>query len=172
MSPSFFHNPTATAQTPKLNHIRSDDEENGLDRVGSPVKAGKKYTMYYQSQPPKSYWHSLRPYSGLLSHDNWFRVAARPFVLFAYPAILWSAVVYALSVGWLIVLSESVSTIYRSKTTYNFTALQTGLVYLSPFIGGVLGTAVAGKLSDVIVRFMARRNGGELLYEAPAAPYD
>ncbi|KAK0703630.1 hypothetical protein B0T26DRAFT_732092 [Lasiosphaeria miniovina] len=38
-----------------------------------------------------------------------------------------------------------------------------GLVYLSPFIGGILGTAVAGKVSDVIVKAMARRNGG--LYE-------
>lgn len=36
-------------------------------------------------------------------------------------------------------------------------------MYISPFIGGVLGTAVAGKVSDVIVKAMARRNGG--LYE-------
>jgi hypothetical protein len=34
---------------------------------------------------------------------------------------------------------------------------------LSPFIGGVLGTAVAGKISDIVVKAMARRNGG--LYE-------
>ncbi|KAI9879485.1 MAG: hypothetical protein M1823_006831, partial [Watsoniomyces obsoletus] len=47
-----------------------------------------------------------------------------------------------------------------NRETYNFSALGVGLIYLSPFIGGVLGTAVAGKLSDVIVQFMARRNGG------------
>jgi hypothetical protein len=84
----------------------------------------------------------------------------RPFILFAYPSILWSAVVYSLSVGWLIVLSESVAEIYQKKETYNFSALGTGLVYLSPFIGGILGTAVAGKVSDIIVRYMSRRNGG------------
>ena len=33
-------------------------------------------------------------------------------------------------------------------------------MYVSPFIGGVLGTAVAGKVSDVIVQYMSRRNGG------------
>jgi hypothetical protein len=120
----------------------------------------KAYTEFYRSAPPKTYWEGLRPWAGRLSRDNWFKVATRPFILFAYPAILWSAVVYSLSIGWLIVLSESVSTIYKSKDTYHFTSLQTGLVYLSPFIGGVLGTAVAGKLSDVIVRFMARRNDG------------
>lgn len=59
-------------------------------------------------------------------------------------------------------ISESVAIIYR-EGTYKFGALATGLVYLSPFIGGVLGTAVAGRVSDVIVKAMARRNGG--LYE-------
>jgi hypothetical protein len=63
----------------------------------------------------------------------------------------------------LIVLSESVAVIYRTRTTYGFSALSTGLIYISPFIGGILGTAVAGKVSDIIVQAMAKRNGG--LYE-------
>ena len=83
----------------------------------------------------------------------------RPFILFAYPAVLWSSLVYALAVGWLIVLSESVAHIYHD-TSYNFTPLQVGLVYISPFVGGVLGTAVAGRVSDLVVRFMARKNDG------------
>jgi hypothetical protein len=66
-------------------------------------------------------------------------------------------------VGWLIVLSESVAVVYESSEHYGFTALQTGLVYISPFIGGLLGTAVAGKVSDIVARFMTRRNGG--IYE-------
>jgi hypothetical protein len=105
---------------------------------------------------------TLKLWNGRLRQDSWIRVAIRPFILFAYPAVLWSTVVYSLSIGWLIVLSETVAGIYR-KAPYNFTALQTGLVYLSPFVGGVIGTAVAGKVSDIIVRFMSRRNGG--IYE-------
>lgn len=121
------------------------------------------YTSQLQTAPPKTYLDTLRPWNGRLRKDNWFKVAIRPFILFAYPAILWSSLVYSLSIGWLIVLSESVSEVYRNKDTYNFTALQTGLVYLSPFIGGVLGTAVAGKVSDIIVRYLSRKNGG--IYE-------
>jgi MFS family permease len=117
------------------------------------------YTDYYRSAPPKSYRHSLKPWNGRLVKDKWFRVMIRPFILFAYPAVLWSSLVYALAVGWLIVLSESVAHIYED-TSYNFTPLQVGLVYISPFIGGVLGTAVAGKVSDLVVRYMARKNDG------------
>ena len=105
----------------------------------------------------------MKPYNGRLHRDNWLKVAIRPFILFAYPAVLWSSVVYACSVGWLIVLSESVAVVYRDRTAYGFSALSTGLIYISPFIGGILGTAVAGKVSDVIVKIMAKRNGG--LYE-------
>ncbi|KAK1978722.1 major facilitator superfamily transporter [Colletotrichum cereale] len=121
------------------------------------------YTETLRHQPAKSFTEQLKPWNGRLNPDAWFKVMLRPFVLFAYPAVLWSAVVYSLSVGWLIVVSESVALIYRNRESYNFNALQTGLVYLSPFLGGVLGTAVAGKVSDIIVKSMARRNGG--LYE-------
>lgn len=117
------------------------------------------YTDYYRTAPTKTYRQSLKPWNGRLAKDKWIKVAVRPFILFAYPAVLWSAMVYALAVGWLIVLSESVAHIYQDHS-YNFTALQVGLVYISPFVGGVLGTAVAGKVSDLIVRFMARRNDG------------
>ena len=121
------------------------------------------YTSQLRTQPPKAYVQTLKLWSGRLGRDKWWKAAIRPFILFAYPGVLWSAMVYALSVGWLIVLSESLTTIYRNKATYNFSALGSGLVYASPFIGGVLGTAVAGKVSDFIVRFMARRNDG--IYE-------
>lgn len=119
------------------------------------------YTHHLRTQPPKTFVQALRPWNGRLCFDHWLKVACRPFILFAYPAILWSAMVYALSVGWLIVLSESMSVIFRNpEYTYNFSALGTGLLYISPFIGGILGTAVAGKLSDILVRSMARRNDG------------
>ncbi|KAF2021755.1 MFS general substrate transporter [Aaosphaeria arxii CBS 175.79] len=131
--------------------LNEETDENGLCHY---------YTSFYREAPPKSYVQSLNPWNGRLVDDKWVKVMFRPFILFAYPAVLWSSMVYALAVGWLIVLSESVSHIYKDRESYNFTSLQVGLVYISPFVGGVLGTAVAGKISDIIVRFMARRNDG------------
>ena len=130
--------------------------EGGAPSIASTLN----YTRRLQDAAPKTFRETLRPWNGRLRRDRWLRVACRPFILFAYPAVLWATLVYSLSIGWLIVLSEAVAEVYRSSHSYSFTALQAGLVYLSPFIGGVLGTAVAGKLSDVIVRFLARRNDG------------
>lgn len=150
---------------------RSSDLETGRFASQSPARSGSldpaaglslpvQYTDRLRERTDIPYIHYLRIWNGRMSHDRWIRVAVRPFILFTYPAVLWSAVVYALSVGWLIVLSEVVSHIYQDKESYNFTSLQTGLVYISPFVGGLLGTAVAGKISDIIVRYMTRRNGG------------
>lgn len=120
------------------------------------------YSLHWREREAKSFVQQLRPWHGRLNQDKWLKVAVRPFILFAYPSVLWSAAIYSCSVGWLIVVSESVTVIYRQQY-YHFNALSTGLMYISPFIGGVLGTAVAGKVSDIIVKAMARRNGG--LYE-------
>ncbi|KAH0547614.1 hypothetical protein GP486_008421, partial [Trichoglossum hirsutum] len=135
---------------------RGDD----LDQLGTPAAPSRfVYTEKLKKRPPLTFAQTLRPWNGRLRRDSWFRAAVRPLILYAYPSVLWSALVYSLSVGWLIVLSESVATVYQHNP-YNFSPLTTGLVYLSPFIGGILGTVVAGRVSDIIVRFMARRNDG------------
>ncbi|KAH7158067.1 major facilitator superfamily domain-containing protein [Dactylonectria estremocensis] len=157
---------SATGSESNVNYFNMghnlDNEKIPASRLrGSPTV--KAYTHNLRLQPTQSFIQQLRPWNGRLNSDNWFKVMLRPFILFTYPAVLWSSGVYACSVGWLIVVSESMAMIYRNKETYNFDALQTGLVYISPFVGGILGTGVAGKISDIIVKAMARRNGG--LYE-------
>lgn len=162
-------NGSALPQQPSLTPIRSSNHSTvDLEKSRSTDDTGSssnviRYTTKLSQSPPKPYLATLRPWNGRLSKSNWFRVALRPFILFAYPSVLWSTLVYSLSVGWLIVLSEAISDIYRARDSYNFSALGAGLVYLSPFIGGILGTAIAGKVSDIVVRYMARRNGG--IYE-------
>lgn len=151
--------PLTNFQSMSATRVNSDTYHNKKLRTAG----SHPYTAHLRAQPPKTFTQSLKPWNGRLRNENWFRVALRPFILFAYPAILWSTLVYSLSIGWLIVLSESISSVYKNKETYNFSSLGTGLVYISPFVGGVLGTAVAGKISDVVVRFMSRRNDG--IYE-------
>ncbi|RYP23709.1 hypothetical protein DL765_001005 [Monosporascus sp. GIB2] len=160
--PDHFRDPEAGLPR-HAHHMLSDTESEKMSTSNmAGTTRGQLYTHALRQAPPKSFSQQLKIYHGRLSQDKWWKVAVRPLILFSYPAVLWSSAIYACSVGWLIVISESVALIYR-EGTYHFNALQTGLVYISPFVGGVLGTAVAGKVSDAIVKAMARRNGG--LYE-------
>jgi Major Facilitator Superfamily len=130
-----------------------------MDHVSETIGYKNAYTERLRSSPERSFVQTLRPYNGRIRNEKWLKVACRPFILFAYPAVLWSALVYSLSVGWLIVLSESIDKIFKDQP-YGFTSLQAGLIYISPFIGAVFGTAVAGKMSDIICRYMAKKNDG------------
>ncbi|KAK4168577.1 major facilitator superfamily domain-containing protein [Cladorrhinum sp. PSN259] len=150
----------AGSERPPAQRYNSDVDSESLSSYRSSRR--QAYTTTLRAMPPQSFAQQLKPWNGRLNKDKWWKVALRPLILFSYPAVLWSAVVYSCSVGWLIVISESMAVIYR-EGVYQFDALQAGLVYISPFVGGILGTAVAGKVSDVIVKAMARRNGG--LYE-------
>lgn len=165
----YLHPPAPAIDPPRS----PGDVEAARDATQSParspshspgmVTSGMHYTNRLRDRGKVPYVQQLKIWNGRITHESWLKIAVRPFILFAYPSVLWSATVYALSVGWLIVLSESVSVVYESSTYYGFTALQTGLIYISPFIGGLLGTAVAGKVSDIVAKFLTRRNGG--IYE-------
>ncbi|KAF4439347.1 hypothetical protein F53441_12626 [Fusarium austroafricanum] len=155
----------AVSSTEKEKNGESSGSTTQRDpEIASPVHpVSNSYTQDLRQRPARSFTQHMKVFNGRLNNDNWFKVMLRPFILLAYPAVLWSAIMYSCSIGWLIVLAETMAIIYRDPHRYNFTAMQTGLVYLAPFIGAVLGTGVAGKISDILVRAMARRNGG--LYE-------
>jgi len=160
-TPSYFQDLEAHQRSIRAFGSDTESEKMSFSNLAAATR-GQVYTHRLREAPRQTFKAQLKIHNGRLNQDKWWKVAVRPFVLFSYPAVLWSAAIYACSVGWLIVISECVAVIYR-EGSYQFGALSTGLVYISPFIGGVLGTAVAGRVSDVIVKAMARRNGG--LYE-------
>ena len=158
---SYLQDPEA--QRPAPHALSSDTESERMSFSNfNAATLGQVYTHKLREAPRESFKSQLRVFRGRINQDKWWKAAIRPFILYSYPAVLWSSAVYACSVGWLIVISECVAVIYR-EGYYEFDALQTGLVYIAPFVGGVLGTGVAGRVSDIIVKAMARRNGG--LYE-------
>lgn len=107
----------------------------------------------------KPFFRNLALYSGLKSRSSWFHVFLRPFVLYVYPPVLFSALHYSLAVVWLSVIAETISTIFTNDP-YNFPQTTVGLLYVGTFVGGCLGSAVAGKVSDIAVRWMCRKNAG------------
>lgn len=152
--------PTDTSKSKSTIECQEIPENTSPSTTSLPEKIKNNYTDHWRHQPPKSFTKSLTIFPGRLSTKPYHLILIRPFILFAYPSIAWASLTYACSVGWLIVLSESISALYRNRETYDFTALETGLVYLSAFVGAVFGTAVAGVASDFVVRFMSKRNGG------------
>lgn len=82
----------------------------------------------------------------------------RPFVLLTYPTVMWSSFIYGLSLGWNVILGSVVAQLFASQ--YGFDSQAQGLVFLSPFLGSLVGTWLCGPLSDKIATYYTKKNDG------------
>ncbi|KAL6453704.1 hypothetical protein SBY92_005276 [Candida maltosa Xu316] len=130
------------------------------DGETTPEKHAAAEAVQQQQQPKKnSYWQELKLYQGRYTKDSWWMVALRPFVLYSYPAVLFGAFTYSCAVVWLIVISETISEIFRNPP-YGYNQQTVGLFYISPFIGGIIGSLSCGLISDRVCRFLVKKNKG------------
>ncbi|KAK6457805.1 member of major facilitator superfamily multidrug-resistance protein [Scheffersomyces xylosifermentans] len=107
----------------------------------------------------QTYAQEIALYSGRHTIDSWWMVALRPFVLYTYPSVLFGSFIYCFAVVWLIVISETISETFRGEG-YGYDQQTVGLFYVSPFVGGILGSLTAGLVSDRLTRFMIAKNNG------------
>lgn len=121
------------------------------------VESNKNHVIDHQKV---TYFEEIKLYRGKQSNDSWWMVALRPFFLYTYPSILFGSFIYSFAVVWLIVISETIADIFESPA-YNYSAQTVGLFYISPFIGGILGSLAAGLISDRLSRFLIRINKGK-----------
>lgn len=106
----------------------------------------------------KSVWRDLAFWSEPDPHVSLYKAFLRPFILFTYPTVMWASVVYGMSLSWNVILASVVSQLFGPK--YGFDSQAQGLVFLSPFVGSVVGTYLCGPLSDRIATYYTKRNNG------------
>ncbi|KAL4889087.1 major facilitator superfamily domain-containing protein [Aspergillus ambiguus] len=83
----------------------------------------------------------------------------RPFILMAYPTVLWSSLVYGMGLSWNVILGATVAQLF-APPPYNFSSGSQGLTFISPLLGSLVGTYLCGSLADQIATwFTARKNG-------------
>nr|UJH94519.1 Hol1 [Starmerella bombicola] len=108
------------------------------------------------------FFSNLSLYSGPKTSAPLWKIFLRPFILYGYLPIVFATLIYGTSVVWLSVIAETINAIFTAEP-YNFPTTSVGLLYVATFTGGVLGSMIAGKVSDWLVRIICQKNGG--IYE-------
>jgi hypothetical protein len=90
---------------------------------------------------------------------NLLHVFARPFVLLAYPTVLWSCLIYGLALSWNVILGTVVAQLF-APPPYSFNPRSQGLFFLSPFIGSLFGFVLSGQGGDWVANVLTKRNNG------------
>ncbi|OAL05503.1 MFS general substrate transporter [Phaeosphaeriaceae sp. SRC1lsM3a] len=110
-------------------------------------------------EPKETYAQQLRLFRGRLNGESFWKNAWKPVPLIAYPAVLFSTIVYGSYFTWLLTISVLSVSIF-SAPPYSLGPAQIGLTNLPLLVVGLIGSPLSGWLADAISKFMARRNNG------------
>jgi hypothetical protein len=122
-----------------------------------PAKEGDSVSN--ADEPKEIYRQRLRVFRGRVSENSFWRGILKPFPLIAYPAVLFSTIVYASFFAWLLSLSLLAVTIFSSPP-YNLNPAQVGLTNLPLFAVALISSLLSGWAADGVAKFLARKNGG------------
>lgn len=106
-----------------------------------------------------SYVKRLSPFSGRKSGDPFFQLLLRPFPLYVQPAVFWGCLMQGVIIGWTVMVGVILSLIFLTPPLF-FNEEQCGKMYTAAFIGAMLGLFLSGIYTEVVTRFMIRRNNG------------
>ncbi|KAL4987420.1 major facilitator superfamily domain-containing protein [Aspergillus falconensis] len=131
------------------------------------IKATNSDTVPYDpvqidySIPKKRCWQKLALWSySSLSFGQLAKHTYQPFlIMFSIPAVCYMAVEYGIMTACTTVPVTTLSTV-MTMPPYNFNSAQIGLMGIPPFLGTCLAAITCGPLSDWVILYLARRNGG------------
>ena len=107
--------------------------------------------------PPNTYRERMRLLTP--TGEPWLKLFVAPLYTLSLPHIWFTALQFASSVCWLVLILSAISVIF-SAPPYNFDTAGVGYMAVGPFVGNIFGSLYGGPLSDLSIRWLARRNGG------------
>lgn len=108
---------------------------------------------------PRSWWNEV---TRLPRPDPKVKIVhafLRPFVLMAYPTVLWSCLIYGMALGWNVIIGCLLAQLFVPPP-YEFNSAAQGLVFLSPLVGSIIGTHLCGPVGDQVANYLARKGNG------------
>ncbi|KAH6642143.1 major facilitator superfamily domain-containing protein [Boeremia exigua] len=129
----------------------------GSQKELEPEEKGSIWSDFTEDK--ETYRQQLALFRGRLSTESFWRNVWKPVPLIAYPAVLFSTVVYGTYFTWLLTISVLSVSIF-SAPPYSLGPAQIGLTNLPLLVVGLIGSPLSGWAADAIAKFMARRNNG------------
>jgi len=107
----------------------------------------------------KTFIQELAIFTGSYTDENIFQLILTPFAVNLNLAVLYVTVVTGTVTATYVAIAYVVAQLF-SVPPYLLTATGVGYMFLGPFIGGIIAVAVMSVISDPLIAFCSRRNGG------------
>ncbi|KAF1846999.1 MFS transporter-like protein [Cucurbitaria berberidis CBS 394.84] len=119
----------------------------------------KDMSFLDDDEPRHTYRQQLGLFHGRLSQESFWKNVWKPVPLIAYPAVLFSTVVYGSYFAWLLTISVLSVSIF-SAPPYMLSPGQVGLTNLPLLAVALISSPLSGWSADAVAKLMARRNNG------------
>lgn len=133
-----------------MQQVHRTVDENSDDQPG--VSRGS-------AVPRKPYISRLGLWSRSYSSVPLWRLALQPFLVIWNPAVIWTVLLFAFPAIWLVAFNLLIAQIFAGPP-YLLTTAQLGYMSAGTVIGALVSAVACGAVSDPIVQFFARKNGG------------
>jgi hypothetical protein len=155
-------NQIADALNGKNFTLSADDKAIEMTQKESTVVTTEELKSEVSQEKKWTFRQQLIIYRGRVSDRSFFRALVQPFPLLLFPPVIFATVVNGAFVTWL-----SVASITRlqviSFPPYNLEPDKLAYIGLPGSVVALLAAVGSGLLSDMSIKFMARKNGG--IYE-------
>ena len=109
--------------------------------------------------PKKTFVQDLRIFNGTFSQENLFQLFVAPFAVCTNLVILWFTLLTSVFVTLYVVIAFIMAQVF-APPPYLLSPTAIGMLSLGPFVGGLIAAVLMGAISDPLIKWCARRNGG------------
>ncbi|KAK1771423.1 major facilitator superfamily transporter [Phialemonium atrogriseum] len=120
---------------------------------------GNQVASAPREQPKPTLWRWLALFNGRKTDEQFWKLLLRPLVMLLQPAFLWASLIQGTMIGWTVFIGVTLAQ-FTIATPLWWNEVKTGYAYVGPFVGALLGFAIAGGLADWSAKALTRRNGG------------
>ena len=139
-------------------HLHAKDTKNTEDKLEMSSDDGTDANHVGKGKPGKTQFSPLQKPDGA-----WWKYIVRdvttPIIVFFNPIVFWAALMLAGPADLLLLFNLTESGLFASPL-YGFSPSAVGYTNFAFFVGGVIGVATAGPLSDWVARRSTIRNNG------------
>ena len=107
----------------------------------------------------KTFVQSLAVWTRLSSRHNVFKFVLGPFITLTNPAACYAIITSGLLNSWYVGSAIILAGIFAGPP-WLYGPSQIGYLGAGPFIGGMIGSIFVGWLSDPVIKWIAKKNGG------------
>ena len=147
-------------ETTFIRDKRYDTDEARVEKLAELVKVEMHHRETVDAVPAKkTFVQSLAVWTGVYSHDSFFKFLLGPFITLLNPAACYAIICSGLLNSWYVGSAIILAGIFAGPP-WMYGPSSIGYLGAGPFIGGMLGSIFVGWLSDPVIKWISKKNNG------------